>query len=61
MVMYGILPNQATAGWRPAAGERFPNPQDGELVVFKDFYCRGFGLPAHPFFHKLLSYYGITL
>ena len=34
MVMDGILPDQAMAGWRPAVGERFPNPHDGELVVF---------------------------
>jgi len=59
--MDGILPDQATSGWRLAAGERFPNPHDGELVVFEDFYRRGFGLPAHPFVHKLFMYYGIVL
>jgi hypothetical protein len=31
------------------------------LVVFEDFYQRGFGLPAHPFMRKLLAYYGISL
>jgi len=61
MVVDGILPDQAMAGWRPAAGEQFPNPPDGELVIFEDFYRRGFGLPAHPFFRKLLDYLGLCL
>ena len=61
MVMDGILPDQVTGGWRPTAGEHFPNPRDGELVVIEDFYHRGIGLLAHLFFCKLLSYYGITL
>ena len=61
MVFEGILPNQAMVAWWPAVGERFLDPRDGELVFFEDFYCCGFGLLAHPFFHKLLSYYGISL
>lgn len=61
MVVDGILPDQATAGWCAAVGERFPNPANGELVVFEDFYRRGFGLLVHPFLRKLLDYYGITL
>jgi hypothetical protein len=61
MVMDGILSDEATAGWCPAEGECFPHPRNGELVVFEDFYRRGFRLPAHPFLHKLLLYYGISL
>lgn len=61
MVMEGFLPDQATTGWRPTTGERFPNPHDGELIVFEDFYCRGFRLLAHPSVRKLLVYYGIAL
>jgi len=38
MVMDGILPDEVTAGWRPAEGERFLNPFDGEIVIFEDFY-----------------------
>lgn len=49
-----ILLDEATVGWHPAQGERFPNHRNGELVVFEDFYHRGFGLPAHPFLRKLL-------
>ena len=59
--MDGILPDEAIAGWLPAAGEHFPNPCEGELVVFEEFYRWGFGLLAHPFLRKLLAYYGITL
>jgi hypothetical protein len=61
LVFDGVLPDQATTAWRPAAGERYPSPNDGELVVFKDFFHCGFGLPAHPFFRKLLMYYVISL
>lgn len=60
MVMDGVLPDEATASWRPAAGEQFPDPLDGEVVVFEDCYHRGFGLPVHLFVHKLLRYYGIV-
>ena len=56
-----ILLDEATTGWHPIEGERFLNPHDGELVVFEDFYRRGFGLLAHPFLCKLLLYYGISL
>lgn len=59
MIFDGVLPDEATASWHPAAGERYPDPQPGELVVFEDCFYRWFGLPAHPFVRKFLSYYGI--
>jgi hypothetical protein len=59
MAIVGNLPDEAMARWRPATGEQYLDPRDGELVVFEDFYRRGFGIPAHPFFRKLLRYYGI--
>ena len=61
LVFAGVLSDQATATWWPAASERYPTPNDGELVVFEDFFHRGFGLSAHPSFCKLLVYYGISL
>ena len=61
LVFDGVLPDQVMAAWQPTVGERYPSPNDGELVVFEDFFRRGFGLPAHPFFRKLLAYYGICL
>jgi hypothetical protein len=60
LVEMGLLPDAAIGGWR-TFGDRFPNPRDGELVVFEDFYLRGFGMPVHPFLRKLLSYYKISL
>ena len=33
MVFEGILQDQVTAGWYPAAGEPFPTPDTNELVV----------------------------
>jgi hypothetical protein len=61
MVMDRILLDEAMAGWPSANGERFPNPRTGELIIFEDFYRRGFELPAYPFVRKLLAYYGIAL
>ena len=61
MVFEGILQDQVTAGWRPAAGEPFPTLDTNELVVFEAYFVRGFGIPMHPFLRKLLGYYGINL
>jgi hypothetical protein len=57
----GVLPNAAIEGWRPSISESFPDPRPGELVVFEDFYWRRFGTPCHPFLHKLLNYYKVSL
>jgi len=61
MVFEGILQDQVTAGWRPAAGEPFPTSDTNELVVFNAYFVCGFGIPAHPFLWKLLGYYDINL
>jgi hypothetical protein len=34
-----------------------PDPRDGEIVVFEDFFKRCFGDPVHPFLQGLLLYY----
>lgn len=59
MVIDGVLLDEASASWRPTPDEQFIDPQPGELVVFEDFFYRGFGLPTYPFICKLLNYYGI--
>ena len=61
MVFKGVLHDQATIGWCPAAGEPFLTIDTSELVVFVAYIVRGFGIPAHPFLWKLLGYYGISL
>ena len=61
LVMDGVLPDRVTTGWRPAHGESFPTPHDDELVVFEDYFYRGFGVPIYPFLHGLIDYYGISL
>ena len=38
-----------------------PNLEPGEIVLFIPFIQHGLGLPACPFLHGLLYYYGITL
>ena len=57
----GMLPHRVTVGWRPACGDSFPTPHGDELVVFEDYFYRGFGVPIHPFLHGLIDYYEISL
>jgi hypothetical protein len=43
LVGMGLLHNKALRGWRALDLESFPDPQPGEIVVFEDFFKRGFG------------------
>lgn len=61
LVEAGLLKDEGTAGWRPAAGELYPMPNTNELVVFEGFFERGFGVPIHPFLRKLIRYWGVSL
>jgi len=54
-----VLPDRATAGWRPALGESFPTPHTDKAVVFKDYFWHGLGFPVHPFLKYLLELYGL--
>jgi len=42
-------------------GESYLDPRAGEIVVFEDFFKRGFGVPVHPFLQGLLLYYEIGI
>lgn len=35
LVIEGILPDQETIGWLPAAGEELPTPHTHELIIFE--------------------------
>ena len=61
LVVDDVLPNRVTTRWRPARGESFPTPRGDELVVFEDYFYRGFGVSIHPFLHRLIEYYAISL
>jgi hypothetical protein len=61
LVEAGVLPPKAMVGWRPPTGETFPSPNTGEVVVFEDYFFRGFGLPAIPFFRDFLVLMGLSL
>ena len=61
LVVHSVLPDRVMGGWRLAHGESFPTPRGDELVVFEDYFYRGFGVPIHPFLHRLIDYYGISL
>ena len=55
LVEVGVLPDRATAGWRPALCESFPTPHTNEAVVFEDYFWHGLGFPVHPFLRDLLE------
>ena len=61
LVVLGVLPDRVTAGWHLAHGESFPTPRGDELVVFEDYFYRGFGVLIRPFLRGLIDYYGISL
>ena len=61
LVEAGVLPDHATAGWRPALGEPFPTPHTDEVVVFEDYFWRGLGFPVHPFLRDLLDLWVVSL
>ena len=61
LVEAGVLPDRATAGWRPALGESFPTPHTDEVVVFEDYFWRGLGFPVHPFLRDLLELWAVSL
>jgi len=54
LVEMGLLHNQELGGWRAPEGESYPDPRAGEIVVFGDFFKRGFGVSVHPFLQGLL-------
>ena len=49
LVVLGFLPDRAMTGWRLGVGENFPMPHSDEVVVFEDYFIRGFDVPIHPF------------
>jgi hypothetical protein len=61
LVEMGHLHNQELDDWREPSGESFPYPRAGEIVIFEDFFKRGFGVPVHPFLQGLLLYYKIGI
>jgi hypothetical protein len=49
LVGLGVLHNRELAGWQPAGSDSYHNPQPSEIVIFEDFFKRGFGVPVLPF------------
>jgi hypothetical protein len=61
LIGLGVLHNRELAGWRTAGSDSYPNPHPGEIVVFEDFFKRGFGVLVHPFLQGLSLYYEIGI
>jgi hypothetical protein len=61
LISLGVLHDKVLGGWRASDSESFPDPQPGEIVVFEDFFKRGFGVPIHPFLQGLCMYYEIGI
>jgi hypothetical protein len=56
-----LLPPRALLQWRPAKGKDIPTPNTQEIVVWKSFFQRGFGIPNRDFFHGFLDYFKFEL
>jgi hypothetical protein len=61
LVGLGVLHDKELGGWRASDLESFPDPQPGEIIVFEDFFKRGFRVPIHPFLQGLCLYYEISI
>jgi hypothetical protein len=61
LVTAGVMAEATIGGWRTLAGENYPDPRPSKIVVFEDFYCRGFGNPCHHFLRKLCNYYRVSI
>ncbi|KAE8782238.1 hypothetical protein D1007_44414 [Hordeum vulgare] len=46
-------------GGAPPDAEGYLTPRPGEVVVFKEHFFRGFGLPASDFFSRFLVHFGL--
>ncbi|KAE8798023.1 gypsy-type retrotransposon rire2 protein [Hordeum vulgare] len=56
-----MLPPASLVAMRIRGAETAPTPQEGEVVVFDEYFYRGFGLPASNFFANFLTFFGLQL
>jgi hypothetical protein len=61
LVTAGAMVEAAIGRWRTSNGESYLDPRPAEIVVFEDFYWRGFGNLCHPFLRKLCDYYRFSI
>ncbi|KAE8819296.1 hypothetical protein D1007_02794 [Hordeum vulgare] len=54
-----MLPPAEHVEVRLPGAEGSRTPRDGEVVVFKEHFFRGFGLPASEFFSRFLVFFGL--
>lgn len=57
----GFLPPKDVSRWRLEAEGEVPRPKDDEVIMPTSFYKREFGLPLHPFVHRILHYYQVEI
>ena len=46
---------------RPPQGEETPDPQDGECVVFRDFFVAGLRFPLDPKVPEILAWFKVKI
>jgi hypothetical protein len=61
LIGLGVLHDKELEGWRASELESVPGPRPCEMVVFEDFFKRGFGVLVHPFLQGLCLYYEIGI
>ena len=61
LVVGGFLAARELLGCRCALGQDVPAPDSDEIVVFVDFFHRGFGVPIHWIVQDLLRYHDVQV
>ena len=57
-----FLPGKAVMSYNaPDSDEEWPNPKDGEVIVFTDHMNRGFSPPGSKFFRDVLHFSNFSL
>jgi hypothetical protein len=57
----GLLLEKVISGWKCYHGQEFPSEDWTQMVIFRSFYEKGFGLPMGAFFRGLLNYYRLEV
>jgi hypothetical protein len=61
LISLGVLHDKELGGWRALESESVPDPQPGEIVVFKDFFQEGIWGSCSSVLQGLCLYYEIGI
>src|SRR6266566_3297771 len=59
LVSQGFLPARKEIEWHAPKEESYPQPRQGEVIIFVDHLRRGFRPPGSKFFRDLLHFFNL--